>query len=224
MQEKQSIAKNAKIYDGAVVTNSTLQEQTSVGNFTKIVDSVLERHVSIDRYNYVANTHIGAHSYTGKNVTLIHAQIGKFCSISWNVSIGGANHDMDCVTTHSFLYNEASCLHPVDAPPAYNRFDGQQCVIGNDVWIGSGAIVLRGVEVGTGAVIGAGSVVTKDVPAYAVVCGNPAQILRYRFDDTVIIQMLKLKWWEWTDEKIKSHFDFFKSTPTVDSVLKMMED
>lgn len=224
MQDKHYIAEDAVIYEGAIVKDSTLQEQVSVGNFSKVTDSILMRHVVIDRYNYVMGTTIGAHSYTGKNVTLIHASIGNFCSVSWNVSIGGANHEMNCVTTHSFLYNVNSCLHPESEPPAYDRFRNQPCVIGHDVWIGTGAIILRGVEVGTGAVIGAGSVVTKNVPPYAVVCGNPAKIIRYRFDEAVINQMLQLKWWDWPDKKIRTHFDFMKSIPTEDSVLKMMED
>ena len=81
--------------------------------------------------------------------------------------------------------------------------------IGNDVWIGRSAIVLSGVNIGNGAVIGAGSVVTKDVPDYAIVAGNPAKLIRYRFDEHTIQELQSLKWWAWPDEKIKQYAEYF---------------
>ena len=81
--------------------------------------------------------------------------------------------------------------------------------IGNDVWIGRSAIVLSGTSIGNGAVIGAGSVVTKDVPDYAIVAGNPAKLIRYRFDEQTIKELQSLKWWDWPDEKIERYAKYF---------------
>ncbi len=78
-------------------------------------------------------------------------------------------------------------------------------VIGNDVWIGYGATLMPGVQVGDGAIVASQAVVTKPVPPYAVVGGNPAQIIRYRFDDATIEALLALQWWHWDIEKITRH-------------------
>ncbi len=85
-----------------------------------------------------------------------------------------------------------------------NKFSKGNITIGNDVWIGYGAIILSGVCIGHGAVIGAGSVVTKDVGNYEIVAGNPARLIRKRFDDETITQLLALKWWDWPLEKIRT--------------------
>ena len=82
--------------------------------------------------------------------------------------------------------------------------------IGSDVWIGSNACILRGLAVGDGAVIGAGSVVTKDVPPYAVVVGNPARVLKYRFSEEVIARLLRLEWWNMPDEVLRKHVSVFR--------------
>ena len=79
-----------------------------------------------------------------------------------------------------------------------------QIIIGNDVWIGAHATIMGGVKIGNGAVIGAGAVVAKDVPPYAIVLGNPARVIKYRFDEATIEWLQKLRWWNWTPEKIKS--------------------
>jgi acetyltransferase-like isoleucine patch superfamily enzyme len=89
--------------------------------------------------------------------------------------------------------------------PAKNNF----VVIGNDVWIGMNAIILAGVKIGNGAVVGAGAVVTHSVPAYAIVAGVPAKILRYRYTEDQRAELLKIAWWNWSDEKIKNNADYF---------------
>ncbi len=128
-------------------------------------------------------------------------RIGKYCSISTHVIIFlGSEHRTDWVSTYPFpyLWKEASSTkgHP---------FSKGDVIIGNDVYIGYHVTILSGVTVGDGAAIGAGSVITKDVPPYAIVAGNPARIVRYRFDQETIQKLLRIKWWNWPDEKVKEN-------------------
>ena len=133
--------------------------------------------------------------------------IGKYCSISTNVTIFlGSEHRTDWISTYPFpfFWEDAKSItgHPSTKGDV---------VIGNDVWIGYDVTILSGVTVGDGAAIGACSVVTKDVPPYAIVAGNPAHILRYRFDEETIKKLLKIKWWDWPDRQVHEHIRYICS-------------
>lgn len=135
---------------------------------------------------------------SGEGSTL---KIGAFCSISSGVQILlGGEHRTDWVTTYPFsIMWEAGCMikgHP--------RTKGD-VIIGNDVWIGAESVILSGVKIGDGAIIAARSVVTRDVLAYAIVGGNPARMIRKRFDEKTIERLLSVRWWEWDDALIESH-------------------
>lgn len=142
--------------------------------------------------------------------------IGKFCQIATNVKfiMNGANHAIDGFSTFPF------CAFGEDWQnvPLTPKYKGDT-VIGNDVWIGYNAIIMPGVKIGNGAIIAAGSVVTKDVEDYAIVGGNPAMLIRKRFDDGTIANLLKLEWWNWTFEDITKHA---KSIATGD--VKLLDD
>jgi chloramphenicol O-acetyltransferase type B len=127
--------------------------------------------------------------------------VGNFCSIAAGVRIFlGGNHRTDWVTTYPFGHTRGpwSAAAGIPGHPA-TRGD---IVIGNDVWIAYGATILSGVSIGDGAVVGAHAVVSRDVPPYAVVVGNPAQVVRHRFDASTIERLLKLRWWDWSDDKL----------------------
>jgi chloramphenicol O-acetyltransferase type B len=127
--------------------------------------------------------------------------IGKYCSIgSGAVFVMGGNqgHNIDWVSTFPFYY-QANIFK--DAKNPYKKVG--DTTIGHDVWIGTEAMILPGITIGTGAVIAARSVVSKDIPPYAVVAGNPAKIIKYRFDDDKIKSLLQSKWWNLSEEKIK---------------------
>lgn len=219
---------NSKINDSAScykysrIRNSLLRNFSSVGDFSKIENSKLERYSRIGRNNHVENSKIGAHSYTGMNTIIIDSTVGKFNSISWGVTIGPGEHDYTKTTNHSFLYNDYSKIKPLNYR-GYDRYI-KECIIGNDVWIGCNVTVLRGVKIGNGAVIGANSVVTKDIPSYAIAVGSPAKIIKYRFSEDIISLLEKMKWWEWSEDKISKNIDFFNSNPTKEKLKKLLKE
>lgn len=174
-----------------------------------------ETPVSVDkRTRLSANSFVGRYSYIGSGTIFGDVHIGRYCSIANDFSIISGDHPLDYLSTHPFTYSnelfgDREEYKDIDfkknklAPQKSSPLD-----IGNDVWIGSRAIILGKVRsIGNGAVIGAGAVVTRDVPAYAVVGGNPARILKYRFDEATIKALEELKWWNLPLHQIK-HFDF----------------
>lgn len=146
---------------------------------------------------------IGKYSYIGKNCSITKATIGNYCSIANNVSIGQGEHDLTKISTNSIFYENA-----------FDELTKKECIIGNDVWIGVDSIILRGGVIGNGAVIGANSVVTKDVPPYAVVVGSPARIIKYRFDDYIIEKIEQSNWFS---------YDFDEAKEIIDNIQKDMD-
>ena len=144
---------------------------------------------------------IGRHSYGKPNIVGAESKlsIGSFCSISSDVIILlGREHRIDWVTTFPFNVKWPIAKEIVGHPTSKGDI-----VIGNDVWIGMGVLILSGVTIGDGAVIGARSVVTSDVKPYSVYAGNPAKFIKFRFKKQQIDELLKIKWWEWSDNKIE---------------------
>jgi virginiamycin A acetyltransferase len=133
--------------------------------------------------------------------------IGKFCMIASGVTfiMNGANHLLDAVSTYPFEIFENGWEKAMEGKHYPNKGN---TVVGNDVWIGYNAVIMPGITIGDGAVIGACSVVTKDVPPYAIVGGNPAQVVRQRFSEAQINRLLELQWWNWTPEEITRNLDF----------------
>lgn len=141
----------------------------------------------------------GKYTYMGSNCKVGGGtKFGNYCSIASDVNIGPISHPTSFLSSHPFQYSE-KLFTPVGHYKNVNRVkrspQKDAVVIGHDVWIGTNSIILRGVNVGIGAVVACGAVVTKDVPPYAIVGGVPAQILGYRFEDDIIEELLKLKWW-----------------------------
>lgn len=213
-------ALSSKIYNNCRVVDTTLAENSSIGDNSRVFNSSLGNFVYIQRDALMYSTNVGDYTYTGKNFTSWYSKIGKFCSISWNVSIGGANHDYERVTTHAFLYsNDYDFLN---GRTGYNRFK-DECIIGNDVWIAANATVCRGVVVGNGAVIAAGAVVTKDVEPYTIVAGIPAKPIKKRFSNEVISILLKSEWWNLPPQIIKDNFELFNSKPDINISKQILE-
>lgn len=132
--------------------------------------------------------------------------IGKFCSIAGYVKFftGGEHNHKGKISTFPFksFFNQRTEQDDIVSKG--------QIIIGNDVWIGSHSIILSGVHIGDGAVIGAGAIVTKDIPPYSIAVGCPAKVVGYRFAEDKIQKLIKLKWWEWDDKKIRQvYLDFY---------------
>ncbi|WP_265943733.1 DapH/DapD/GlmU-related protein [Dechloromonas sp. A34] len=135
---------------------------------------------SVDRFSQV-----GSYTYLGRGSVVTKSSIGRYCSIGDNVTIGPGEHKLNEPSTSALFYEDAWAV-----------LTEEHLKIGDDVWIGVNSIILRGVEVGTGAVVAAGAVVTKSVPPFAIVAGVPARIINYRFSHEVQSEIIYSRWWE----------------------------
>jgi acetyltransferase-like isoleucine patch superfamily enzyme len=143
-------------------------------------------------------------------------KIGRFCSIAAGVNIFlGGEHRIDWVTTYPFNVIFKNAKHFQGHPASKG-----DVIIGNDVWIGTEAAILSGVQIGNGAVIGAYSVVTKDVPSYAIVAGNPARLIKFRFSEEVIKELENIAWWNWPLEKIQEAYPLLLSKEISEFIVK----
>lgn len=201
--DKQTVYLNAVIKD----------PQIAVGNYTIYNDFVADP-LLFEKNNVL-------YHYPIHRERLI---IGKFCSIACGTKFlfNCANHTLKSLSTYTFpLFYEEWELEKSNITTAWdNKGD---IVIGNDVWIGYEAVIMAGVHIGDGAIIAACAVVTKDVPPYTIVGGTPAKEIRKRFDTEVIQQLLKLKWWDWSTNKIRQCLPYI-AEGKLDELLAMKKD
>lgn len=178
------ISSSVVLRPGVHITNVQLEDYCFIGPNSKLSDSKL-----------------GRHTYVSSLAQIKHAEIGAFCSIAPEVIVGMGSHPTDLVSTHPAFYS---------ANKGYKTFGNnaeiaeyKNTLIGNDVWIGTRAMIPGGIEIGTGAIIATGSVVTKSVEPYAIVGGIPATLIRYRFDEETRKKLLKTKWWELNEKELE---------------------
>lgn len=171
------------------------------------------RNSKIDKKAYICagaelnSVNIDRYSYVGHNTHINNCDIGAFCSIAGDVVIGGSSHPIEWVSTSPVFHTKKNALNTSFSSNRYATL--AKTVIGNDVWIASHAMVKGGVSIGDGAVIGMGSIVTKDIPPYEVWAGNPAKMIRKRFDKDKVQQLLDLKWWDYSDDKLTEMGNLF---------------
>lgn len=159
--------------------------------------------VQVQVYPYAKITHaiVGSYTYIADNAVICNAIIGKFCSIGPNLICGWGIHPLNGISTHPMFYS-INKQNGITLTKATKVEEVKLTVIGNDVFIGMNVTILDGVNIGHGAVIGAGSVVTKDVPPYAIAVGVPAKVIGSRFDENTIEKLLEKKWWDYSFEKL----------------------
>ena len=176
-----------------------------------IIDSHIHRSSKIEASSTIVNSTFDRHSFCGYDCMIINCDVGPFCSIANHVSIGASRHPMEFASTSPvFLSHKDS----VKMKFAHHEYSFKlRTVIESDVWIGEMALIKAGVRIGVGAVIGMGSVVTSDIEPYSIVAGNPARIIRKRFDDHTIKALLALKWWTLPDSKLKELAVYFNDVP-----------
>lgn len=186
-----------------------------------VTDCRLGRYTKVGARTSLTETELGDYSYIVNDGNVIYTTIGKFCSIAAHVRINPGQHPMTRVSQHHFVYRAGDYFE--DAPNEAAFFDWRRAShvsIGHDIWIGHGAIVLAGRKVGNGAVIGAGSVVTKDVPAYTIVAGNPARPIRRRFEQGIAERIEALGWWDWDHERLQGALEDFRQLSPLDFLAK----
>jgi phosphonate metabolism protein (transferase hexapeptide repeat family) len=189
-----------------LVDPSARVADTKLGAYTEVGARTMLQEVTMGDYSYVVN-----------DAQITYTTIGKFCSIAAMTRINPGNHPMHRATQAHFTYR-ASAYFPGESDDV-DFFDWRRAhhvSIGNDVWIGHGAVVLPGRQIGTGAVIAAGAVVTKDVAPYTIVAGNPARVIRRRFSEAAERGLTELAWWDWDHEALRMALPDFRKLSVED--------
>ncbi len=177
--------------------------------FSAIKDSQIHKTSKIESGSSIVHTIMDKHSFCGYDCELCNCQIGSFVSIANKVVIGGGEHPVHWVGMSPVFYEGRDSVKAKFSE--HKRRELPTTTIGHDVWIGQRALLKSGISVGIGAVIGMGSVVTKDVDPYAIVAGNPARLIRKRFDNETIRLLLKSKWWDWPEEQLIQYAVYFNN-------------
>jgi phosphonate metabolism protein (transferase hexapeptide repeat family) len=197
------LSKSPNIHPTAIITQSKLGDWTEIAARTTVLES-----------------EIGNYSYVMEDCHITYAKIGKFVSIAAGSAINPNNHPMWRASQHHFTYRSAMYGLGEDDAGIFAWRRSREVILGHDVWIGNGAMVLPGNRVGVGAVVAAGAVVTKDVPAYTVVAGVPARFVRERFAKPVTEKLLAVKWWDWPQEKLRQALEDFRASDVREFVAK----
>ena len=183
----------------------------TVGLHCSIKNTKLGKHVFIGKYVNVINSNIGDHSYLNSDSILRNVELGKFCSVASNVVFNLGIHPTNFISTHPAFYSNNKKFKTF-ADKVYIGDEYPSVKVENDVWVGERAIIVGGLNIGNGAIVAAGAVVTKDVPAYAIVGGVPAKVIRYRFDNDTINLIQNSEWWNNNEEWFENNYDIFLDT------------
>ena len=201
----------SKIYNHCRVFDTQLSNLSTIGDFSTVRESSIGERSAIQRNCDIWRLKVGRYTCIERICTIQATEIGSFCALSWALKIGGDDHDYQMASIHPFWHNVSwGIAEDVEYSDWYHEKEyADPCIIGNDVWIGSGVSINRNVRIGNGCVIGAGAVITKDIEPYSIVVGVPGRVIKKRFDDNTIERLEKIKWWDWPIETIKNNLYLF---------------
>lgn len=197
-----------------------LSPEPFIAGHCHLVNSQLGAYTEVGPYNFFENVIFGDYSYTGQFCFLQNVQVGKFANIAAMVRIGPTAHPIERPTLHHFTYRRVMYGLDTKDDEAFLKWRAAQvAAIGHDTWIGHGAVIMPKVTVGNGAVVGSGTIVTKDVEPYAIVVGVPAKPVRKRFSQEIIDKLETIQWWHWSYDTLKERLLDF-SLPAEEFVSK----
>jgi acetyltransferase-like isoleucine patch superfamily enzyme len=171
--------------------------------------SMIHKKAKINYGVKIYDSKIGAYTYIGPKSEIVSADVGKFCSIAQNCYIGLASHSIKNISTSPIFTSKKNGTGHTWTDHNYFT-ETSRVIIGNDVWIGVHVTIIGGIKIGNGAIIGTGSIVTKDIPDYAVAAGVPAKVIKYRFENNIVEKLLQLKWWELPEELLRKNIEIFQ--------------
>ena len=224
------IGKFTVIGRNVTLTDSLVSEKVTINDYSSVFNSQIgpmsairinvymelshaSEHSVLGNNSYARGSEIGAFTNIGSNTKIEFGKIGKYCPISYDCAIGANQHPIR--TLACMEYVAAWNKHIYEE---WLRSHARQVIIGNDVWIGCHVVVMPGVKIGDGAVLGAGAIVTKDVPPYAIVTGIPAKVVDYRFSAEMIDELLRIAWWDWDRRKIEANAHLFHQPLTHETI------
>lgn len=203
------------------ISDSNIASTAEINETATVLHSKVGEHCWLAHGAMLCYSELGTMSYLSTRSKAFSCHIGKFSSISWNVSIGPANHDYKRMSSHAMLYAKRFGMIESMDERFYDQY-AMDTVIGNDVWIGCNAVIMRGVHVGDGAVIGANAVITRDVAPYTIV-GGVNKMIKKRFNDDIIQKFLEIKWWDYPIETIKKNIGLIAEAPTIE-ILELIQE
>lgn len=177
----------------------------------EITDSTFGAYVEIGKGSRVAHSELGDYSYCDRCADIANAKVGKFANIAAFSRIGATDHPLHTASCHHFLYRSDDYWDDAGRDEEFfNHRKSRIAVIGNDTWIGAGAMIKPDVTLGDGAVVAAGAVVTKDVEPYTIVAGTPARPIRLRQQRDIADRLIALGWWDWPHDKLRAALADFR--------------
>lgn len=209
-----SVSGNCQFGSSVTLEKGTYVHQSQFGNHIqirancRIFESSLEGNNVLYEHCTLGQVSVGAFSYLSQDAHIGSLTMGRFCSIGPGLKSGFGNHPTNYVSTSPvFFSTRKQCGVTFADQDSFAEY--KRTTVGHDVWIGTDVYLKDGVNVGHGAIIAAGAVVTKDVPPYAIVGGVPATCIRMRFSEAVVDELLKIQWWNWSTDKLRSAQKYF---------------
>jgi hypothetical protein len=182
---------------------------------TQITKSEFGRYVEIGEGSRILESRFGDYSYTDRYADIAYSTLGKFVNVAAFTRINPSEHPYHRASLHHFMYRSSYYWEDeLDEAGLFDWRRSRPVMVGHDTWIGHGAIIMKGVTIGDGAIVASHSVVTKDVAPYAIVAGAPASFLKWRHPEPIAARLHALRWWDWEHEKLRAALPDFRALST----------